>query len=122
MSDFYYAVQLEHGEQAVCLDTEKQVFDLLKKKKLVTILRYNDIKTGTAYAKKAAALELTPEEQAGLPIFVTTVLSDEGIFVENEEFWVSNHMIDEFYNPERMPYIEKIIKHSNERCTENDIE
>ena len=122
MSNAYYSVQLEHGEPAVCLESEKQVFDLLKKKKFVTVLRYNDKKTGAAYAKKARAQELTPVEQLKLPVFVASALSAEGVFVESEEFWIENYMIDEFYNPERMPYIEKMIKHSNDSCGANDVE
>lgn len=122
MSNFYYAVQLEHGEPTIYLDTEIQVFDLLKKNKFVTVLRYNDKKTGTAYAKEAALQELTEEEQAAAPIFAITTLSNEGVFVESEELWISNYMFDEFYNPERMPYIEKIIKHSDESCCENEAE
>lgn len=122
MGDFNYSVQLEHGASAVILETSQQVFELLKKKKLITLFRHNDKKTGAAYAKEAATQGLTAVEQEKLPVFAITVLSDEGVFTESEEFWIENYMFDEFYNPDRMPYIEKIIRCSNEETSENNFE
>lgn len=116
MNDFYYAVQFEPGGETVAYDTVEQIFDLFKKKKIISILRYNDVKTGAAYSKEATAQDLSIEEQTQKPVFVITVLSDEGVFVESESFWIENYMLDEFYNPERMPYIEKVINHNNEDC------
>lgn len=122
MNDFNYSVQLDYDSDAVFLETPEQVFELLKKQKLVTILRYNDKKTGSAYAKEAAAQELTVDEQVALPVFAVTVLSEEGVFVESETFWVENYMFDEFYNPDRMPYIEKVLQNSNEDGCELEVE
>lgn len=122
MSEYCYVVQLEPGEPSVTFSSPGEVFTFLKKKRFITILQYNDKKTGEAYAKEAAAHELTAEEQVKTPIFAITALSDEGVFVESETFWIENYMFDEFYNPERMPYIEKVICYCTDTRKENEIE
>lgn len=114
MNKNYFTVKLDTDSNLVTCDTSKEVYDLLKKKKLISVLRYNDSKTGRAYAKAAASQDLTVEEQEQTPVFIKTVLSDEGAFVKDEAFWIENYMLDEFYNPERLPYIEAMIRHNDE--------
>lgn len=114
MRDVYYAVQLEKDGAIINCQTPKEVYNLLIKKKLISVLRYNDKKTGRAYTKAAANQDLTVAEQEQTPVFIKTVLSDEGAFVKDEAFWIENYMFDEFYNPERLPYIEATIKRNDE--------
>lgn len=114
MSNFYYTVQLDVDESPVVCKTPEEVFNLLKKKNLISVLRYNDSKTTGAYVKQATKQELDPAEFQEVPVCVVTALSDVGVFVESEDFWIENYMFDEFYNPERMPYVEKLIRHENE--------
>lgn len=122
MSDYYYVVQLEPDSPPATFYSPEEVFTFLKNTGVITILQHNDKKTGTAYAKEAAAQDLTAEEQAESPVFAITALSDEGVFVKSEAFWIENYMFDEFYNPERMPYIEKVIGHNNEHDYNENIE
>lgn len=114
MNKHYYTIQLDTDVPVVIRETLEEVYDFLKKKKVISILRYNDSKTGAAYTKAAAEQGLTFEEQMQVPICINTVLSDEDDFVCSEAYWADNCMLDEFYNPERMPYIDTIIKHSGE--------
>jgi len=110
MSKCYYTIQLEPDAPAVIRDTLIEVYDFLKKKKIISVLRYNDSKTGAAYTKAAIEQDLTIEEQEQVPICIKTVLSDEEDFVCSEAYWIENCMLDEFYNPERMPFVDTIIK------------
>ena len=110
MDKFYYTVQFEQNGSIVNCETPQDVFNLLKNKKIITVSRYNDVKTGAEYTKVAAVQELAIEEQKQRPFYIKTILSDDGVFVPNEAFWIENYMFDEFYNPDRMPYIEKMIK------------
>ena len=114
MSNLYYTIQLDGDVPVVILETLEDVYDFLKKKKVISVLRYNDNKTGSAYAKAAKEQSLTTTEQEQTPVYIKTVLSDEGTFVEDEAFWIENYMLDEFYVPERMPFIDTIIKHNGE--------
>lgn len=116
MSDFYYTIQFEKDGGVISCQTPKDVFDLLKKKKLLSVLRYNDTKTGAEFAKHASFQDLTTEEQEQRPVCIKTTLSEEAVFVPTEEFWVENYMLDEFYNPDKMPYIVKMIKSDSEYC------
>lgn len=122
MNNFYYVVRLDCDSNAVTLETPQEVFELLKKKKLVTIARYSDQKTGSTYAKEAAIFDLAVAEQEELPVCVKTALTKEAVFVESEEFWVENYMFDTFYNPEWIPSIEKRCRCGNEELCEIDKE
>lgn len=110
MERLYYAVQIDFDEKVVYCKTLQETYALLKKHKMISVLRYNDNKTGAAYAKAATEQDLTIEEQEQTPVCIKTVLSDEGTFVKDEAFWIENYMLDEFYVPERMPFIETITK------------
>lgn len=110
MNKRYYTIQLDTDGPVVTCETLEEVYDLLKKKKVVSVLRYNDNKSGAAYTKAAAEQDLTIKEQEQTPVYIKTVLSDEGTFVKDEVFWMENYMLDEFYVPERMPFIDTIIK------------
>ena len=112
MKKQYYAVQIDFDEKVVCCENLQEVYALLKKHKLISVLRYNDNKTGAAYAKVATEQDLTIEEQGQTPVCIKTVLSDEGTFVKDEVFWIENYMLDEFYVPERMPFIDTIVRHN----------
>lgn len=114
MSKYYYTIQLEMDAPVVFRETLEEVFTFLKKKKAVSVLRYNDNKTGAAYTKAATRQGLTLAEQAQAPTCIKTVLSTEGTFVKDELFWIENYMLDEFYTPDRMPYVDTLIKHNGE--------
>lgn len=110
MGKYYYTVQFEIDGGIITCETPQDVYDCLKSKKQISILKHNDSKTGKAFSKAAVREGLTESEQIRKPLFISTALSDEGVFVESEEFWVENYMFGEFYNPDQMPYIEKCIK------------
>lgn len=113
MNKYYYTIQLDPDAPVVIRETLEEVYDCLKKKKAISVLRYNDNKTGASYMKAAAEQDLTIEEQEQAPVCIKSVLSNEGTFVKDETFWIENYMLDEFYVPERMPFIDKIIKHNS---------
>ena len=110
MSSFYYIVHLEEGCTTATLHSPEETFTFLKNAGFVSILRYNDKKTGTAYAKMADEHCLSAAKRQLWPVFIMSAVSDEGVFVESEAFWTENYMLDEFYNPERMPHIEALIE------------
>lgn len=114
MKKQYYTVQIDFDEKAICCETLPEVYALLKKHKLISVLRYNDNKTGAAYTKAAAEQGLTITEQEQTPIYIKTVLPGEGTFVKDEAFWMENYMLGEFYVPEQMPFIDTIIEHNGE--------
>ena len=109
MEKYNYTVRLDPGIALVVCQTPKDVYNLLKKKKIVTVACRDDKKTKNAYLKAAIVQDLSEKAQKSVPVFIRSVLSDEGTFVESEEFWIENYMFDEFYNPEILPYVEKII-------------
>lgn len=109
MGAFTYTVQMEQCGNVVSCASPEEVFTLLKNEELIAVFRYNDDETGAVYREAADERQLSIAEREARPVLVTTVLSDEGIFVESEAFWIENYMTDEFYNPERMPYVEKVI-------------
>lgn len=114
MNKNFFTVKLDTDSNLVICDTVNDVYDLLKKKKLISVLRYNDNKTGRAYAKAAASQDLTVEEQEQTPVFIKLIFSGEGMFVKDEAFWIENYMLGEFYNPEQLPYIEEMIRPNGE--------
>ena len=114
MSKYYYTIQLDMDTPVVVCSTLEEVFTFLKKKKIVSVLRYNDSKTGAAYVRAATRQGLSLTEMVQAPTYIKTVLSDDGVFVKDELFWIENYMLDEFYTPDRMPYIDTIIKHNGE--------
>ena len=109
MEKYNYTVQFVPDEDLVVCKTPEDVYKLLKKKKLVSVALRNDNKTKDIYYKAATDQELSEKAQESVPVFIKSVLSEEGTFVESEAFWIENYMFDEFYNPDLMPYIEKII-------------
>lgn len=109
MSNFYYNVQFERDGPIASYSTLNEVYELLKMKGYIFVFRHNDQKTGNKYTKAAAEQLLSTSEQQRLPIYVLPSTSDEGTFVQSEAFWIENYMEDEFYNPDRMPHIEKMI-------------
>ena len=113
MNNSYYTIQFDKDGVLVSCETTREVYALLKNKKLISISRYNDSRTGANYEKNAVMQNLSIAERARNPLFIKTILSIEGIFVPNEDFWIENYMLDEFYNPDKMPYIEKIIKNDD---------
>ena len=112
MSYFYYIVHADQDGPATTHQSLEEVFAFLKNTGFISVFRYNDKKTGSAYANLAAEYCLSSVEQEQRPVFVTTAVSDEGVFVESEAFWIENYMIDEFYNPERTPHIEALVSES----------
>ena len=113
MNKHYYTIQLDVDTPVIIRETLEEVFTFLKKQKVFSVLRYNDSKTGAAYTKAATEQNLTIEEQEQSPVCVKTVLSDEATFVKDEAFWLKNYMLDEFYIPDRFPFIEKFINHND---------
>ena len=114
MSKYYYTIQLDIDTPIFVCETLEEVFAFLKRKNVVSVLRYNDNKTCVAYTKAATRQGLTLAEQAQAPICIKTILSNEGTFVKDEGFWIENYMLDEFYSPDRMPFIDTLIKHNGE--------
>lgn len=109
MNHFNYLVHLEPDGPVFVYQTPQEVFSLLKKEGYVSILRYNDRKTGAAYAEKAKEYGLSTAKQESLPVFVDSGVAGEDCFTESEDYWAENNMLDLFYYPDRMPYIEKIM-------------
>lgn len=109
MSRIYYSVQFDFNSSPVICDNLKKVFDLLLKEELISICRYNDHFTGKEYAKFAAQHNLIIPEQKQKPFFILSSMSEDGTFVNGVDFWIENYLEEEFYNPEQMPYVEKII-------------
>lgn len=112
MKSFYYIVHREHGGPSVTFRSREEVFAFLKNAGLVSVFRYNDDKTGRMFAKAADEHCLSVEEQERRPVFITTVLDGDGAFVESEAFWTENYLLDEFYNPDLRPYIERVSRGS----------
>lgn len=111
MAGTYYSVQLDYDSGIITLNSLEGVFELLKEKQCIAVYRCNDPITGKQYAELADKLSFSAEQQEAFPVCVTTVLSEEGYFVESEEFWIENYMVDEFYYPDRMPYIESMASY-----------
>lgn len=110
MSISRFIVHCEPGEPAKPFLTLDETFNFLKKEGFITALHHNDADTGKLFKQTAEEYCLSEQEQLARPLYITASLSDEGVFVENEAFWIKNYMLDEFYNPERMPFIEAVYQ------------
>ena len=109
MSSFYYIVHIDEDRPAVTFKSLREVFSLIKSEGLISIYQHNNKTTDHAYAKAADKACLSAKEREQRPILITTALDEDGVFVESEDFWIENYMIDEFYNPDTFPYIEKLL-------------
>lgn len=107
MSFYYYIVHLEEGSPSVSVGSLSEIFALLKEMGFVTIFRYNDKETGAAFNEVAEEYCVPKAERERRPVFVLPATSDDGAFVESEEFWIENYLLEEFYNPELLPYVER---------------
>ena len=111
MNSACFVVHLEQGSKTY--QHLEDVYTFLKTEGFISIFRYNDNETGKAFAETADEYCVSAEEREQLPVFVLPAVSDEGTFVKSEVFWIENYLLDEFYNPERMPYIE-VLASENE--------
>ena len=108
MSISSFIVHCEPGEPAISFPALNEVFNFLMKEGFITVFRHGDADTGKLFEKAAEEHCLSEQEQLARPLFISTALSDEGAFVESEAFWIQNYMLDEFYNPDRTPFIEAV--------------
>lgn len=96
-----YQLKLDFDQPAKLYDTLKEVFDVLKENGHIFISSkaFNEEK----YMKAA---EYYGGSSLAYLLYIETSLSEEGVFCDSIEFWIENYMIDEFYYPDKMPYIE----------------
>ena len=109
MKDYYFSVQNEPDEPIITMESVEEIYSLLLSKGLISVLRYNDSITGEAYLRMADQEGFSAADRVRFPIFIYPGNPEDGVFVQSEEVWIENYMLGEFYNPERMPYIEKMI-------------
>ena len=96
-----YQLKLDFDQPAKLYNTLKEVFDVLKENGHIYISSQTVNKE-----KYIKAAEYYGGSSLAYPLYIETSLSEEGVFCDSIEFWIENYMIDEFYYPDKMPYIE----------------
>lgn len=97
-----YELQLDFEEPIQQFTDLKPLYEALKQTGHIYVYTTIDDK----YKEMAVGYTIDPTKE---PLYMETTVSAEGVFVESETFWIENYMLDEFYNPEKRPYIEKYL-------------
>ena len=97
-----YQLQMDFGAPVMCFTDLHQVFEALKQNDHIFVFSTLDDRC----RKVAKDHEIDPEEK---PFYIETSVSEEGVFVQSVEAWIDDDMVDEFYNPEKRPYIEVFL-------------
>lgn len=106
MNNFIYRIRLDFElfDQYIDYYSLKDVFDLLKSKGHIHVLKFDE--NTAELLEKAEELAVNIDKNH---VYIETSTSLEGIFCKSIDFWIENSLIDEFYYPDKRPYIEVLI-------------
>ena len=94
-----YELQLDFEDPVQSFENLDQLFEALKAAGHISVY-------DAAQARYREMAEDCCVDPAKTPLYIETSVSEEGVFVESEAFWIENYMAGEFSNPEKRPHIE----------------
>ena len=103
MNNSIYRIRLDFElfDQYIDYYSLKDVFDLLKSKGHIRVLKSDE--NTDEFLEKAEELAENIDKNH---VYIEVSTSLEGVFCESIDFWIENYLIDEFYCPDKRPYIE----------------
>ena len=97
-----YELQLDFEKPVQSFADLGQLFEVLKAAGHIFVY-------DTAQARYCEMVEDCYVDPVKTPLYIETSVSEEGVFVESEVFWIENYMTGEFSDPEKRPYIETYL-------------